>query len=196
MQAGIRSLLPGEASLIGNVVAKAFADDPVNLWAFNGTKAMPAAFTAMARHYYLRRGFGHVTGDGKSGTLWVPPGISKNYGVTGNVSLATAILMKGGLKALRRGIAIDNALMKKHPVQPHYYLFAIAVDPNAQGMGYGSQLMAQALRKIDADHKPAFLENSKAANIPFYERHGFRILEKIAPVPGCPPMWLMWRDAQ
>lgn len=191
-----RALGREEHGLIGAVVAKSFANDPVNLWAFNGSRAMRPAFTAMARHCYLKRGFGHISNDGLSGTLWLPPGDSKDYGIKGNLALASAILRHGGITALRRGMALDKALTAMHPTEPHYYLFAIAVDPSQQGQGVGSKLMTEALSAIDAARMPAFLENSKPRNTPFYERHGFRVLEEIVPTPGCPPMWLMWRDAR
>ncbi len=196
MSDSCRHLGRQEHDLIGSIVARSFADDPVNLWAFNGTKAMRPAFTAMAKHCYLKRGFGHVTTDGLAGTLWLPPNDSKDYGVAGNLALASAILGNSGVTALRRGMALDGVLTKKHPKAPHYYLFAIAVDPSLQGKGIGSRLMEEALMGVDAARMPAFLENSKPRNTPFYERHGFRVTEETVPVPGCPPMWLMWRDAR
>lgn len=191
-----RPLGRNEHDLIGSVVAKSFADDPVNLWAFNGAAAMRPAFTAMAKHCYLKRGFGHITNDGLAGTLWLPPEDSKSYGFLGNLALATVILKHSGPTALKRGMALDRILTDKHPKKPHFYLFAIAVDPELQGQGVGSRLMKQALTQVDAAHMPAFLENSKPRNTPFYERHGFRVMEEIVPVPGCPPMWLMWREAR
>jgi ribosomal protein S18 acetylase RimI-like enzyme len=196
LSSACRRLGRQEHDLIGSIVAESFADDPVNQWAFNGTAAMRPAFTAMARHCYLKRGFGHVTTDGLAGTLWLSPGDCKDYGLMGNLALASAILTHSGTTALRRGMALDKALFGKHPGTPHYYLFAIAVDPSLQGRGVGSQLMEEALATIDAAHMPAFLENSKPRNTPFYERHGFRVIEEIVPAPGCPPMWLMWRDAR
>lgn len=192
----IRPLERGEHSLIGRIIAKGFADDAVNLWAFAGESAMRPAFTAMARHLYLTRGFGHVTADGLAGTLWLPPGEKKGYGL-GNLSLGANILRHGGLCGLRNSLAIDAFMTQKrrqHP--PHYYLFAIAVDPSLQGKGIGGALMRETLTRIDADGMPAYLENSKEQNISFYQNHGFEILEETVPVKGCPPMWLMWRKAR
>ncbi|NVJ70116.1 MAG: GNAT family N-acetyltransferase [Alphaproteobacteria bacterium] len=191
-----RNLGADDSALIGQIIANAFADDPVNLWTFNGTAAMRPAFTAMAKYLFLRHGFGHVSDSGLAGTLWLPPGATKNYGAKGNLALASAILSHGGLKALRRGMVLDANLMAKHPSCPHYYLFAIGVDPSLQGAGVGSTLMKMALQEVDSARMPAFLENSKPRNTPFYERHGFRVTEEIIPAHGCPPMWLMWRDAR
>lgn len=192
----IRPLEAGEHELIGRIVATGFADDAVNLWAFGGTGAMKPAFTTMAKYLYLKRGFGHVTADGLAGTLWLPPGAKKGYGL-GNLSLGTSILRHGGVGALKNSLAIDAFMAQKrkaHP--PHYYLFAISVDPNLQGKGIGGALMREALSQIDAAHMPAYLENSKERNIAFYQNCGFEVLEKAVPAKGCPPMWLMWRQAR
>ena len=53
--------------------------------------------------------------------------------------------------------------------------------------------MAAGLKRVDAAGMPAYLESSKKANVPFYQRFGFEVIEKIVPAKGCPPLWLMWR---
>ncbi|WP_417450343.1 GNAT family N-acetyltransferase [Kordiimonas sp.] len=192
---GVRPLGLGDSNLIGRIIADGFADDAVNLWAFNSIAAMKPAFTVMARHLYLKRGFGHCTQDAQAGTLWLRPGTPKTYGL-GNVALAQTILRHGGVRGLRNSLAID-ACMSRHRAAypPHYYLFAIAVDPLLQGKGMGGQLMREALTEVDKARMPAYLENSKAQNIGFYRNHGFEIEREITAAPGCPPMWLMWRPA-
>lgn len=192
----VRSLKREDAPLIGRIIADGFADDAVNLWTFCGTAAMRPAFTAMARHLYLPRGFGHTTADGMAGSLWLPPHAVKSYGI-GNLSLAAHILRHGGIRSLKRSLMIDHFMTgARRQRAPHYYLFAIAVNPALQGRGLGGRLMRTALEKIDADRMPAYLENSKEANIGFYRNHGFELLEKAHPAPGCPPLWLMWRPAR
>ena len=61
------------------------------------------------------------------------------------------------------------------------------------GKGVGGKLMRAALEAIDQGHMPAYLENSKAKNIPFYRSFGFEIMKEVVPGKDCPPMWLMWR---
>jgi len=192
----IRTLEGHEHKLIGNLIAEAFADDPVNIWAFNGVDAMAPGFIAMAKYFYLKHGYGHITVDGKAGTLWVRPGVKGGYGIAGNLSLAYSSLRYGGLPGLKNGLAIESCLGKHYPSEPCYYLFAIAVSPDQQGRGLGSLMMKHALRDIDAAGMPVYLENSKPRNTPFYARHGFRVLDEIQPAPDCPPLWRMWRDAR
>ena len=45
----------------------------------------------------------------------------------------------------------------------------------------------------DADGLGAYLESSKEANIPFYQRFGFAVTGQID-LPEGPPVWPMWRD--
>ena len=191
----IRQLRADDSALIGRIIADGFADDAVNLWAFNSVTAMRPAFAIMAKHLYLKKGFGHSTADGLAGTLWLPPSTQKAYGL-GNLALAYTILKHGGITGMRHSLAIDSFMNRnKKGRPPHFYLFAIAVNPRLQGKGLGGALMREALQQVDAAHMPAYLENSKQENIAFYQRHGFEIEQEVIPVPGCPPMWLMWRPA-
>ena len=194
MDVSVRTLAADESRLIGRIIADGFHDDPVNLWAFNGTGAMQPVFTAMARHLYLKKGFGHCSSDGLAGTLWLPPGAKKTYGL-GNLSMARDILFHGGFIGVKHSLAIDAFMARRRAgLAAHFYLFAIAVHPGLQGRGIGAKLMKQALEQVDRDNMPAYLENSKARNTPFYERYGFEVMEEIRPAPDCPPMWLMWRQ--
>ena len=196
METTIETLRPHEADLIGKIIAGGFADDPVNLWAFNSVQAMRPAFTTMAKHLYLPQGFGHKSSDGKAGALWLPPGKPKDYGPVATVKMALAIAWHGGPKAIRNTLKLDDILQKKRPANNHYYLFAISVHPSLQGQGIGSRLMRPALDQVDAAKMPAYLESSKESNIGFYQNHGFKVVERITLGPDGPPMWLMWRDAQ
>jgi ribosomal protein S18 acetylase RimI-like enzyme len=122
--------------------------------------------------------------------------VAKDYGVKGNLAMASILARFGGWQGVKNSLTIEKRLNAAHPRAPHHYLFAISVHPDHQGKGVGGTLMRAALAEIDRKPMPAYLENSKERNIPFYQSFGFRILEEIIPGKGCPPMWLMWRDAQ
>jgi GNAT superfamily N-acetyltransferase len=89
-----------------------------------------------------------------------------------------------------------NAIEKKHPHEPHYYLMGLGVEPDLQGRGLGTKLMAPILERCDRDGIPAYLESSKEINVPLYERNGFKVTEQMTVPNGGPPIWLMWRDPQ
>ena len=79
-----------------------------------------------------------------------------------------------------------------HYREPHWYLSTLGTDPEAQGRGLGSAMLAPVLGLCDEDGWPAYLESSKESNIPFYERHGFRVTGEIQ-VPDGPKLWPMLR---
>jgi ribosomal protein S18 acetylase RimI-like enzyme len=87
-----------------------------------------------------------------------------------------------------------GALLRVHPERPHWYLSGIGTDPPMQGTGVGSDLLRSRLGRCDADRLPAYLESSNERNVPFYERHGFKVVGELSIPGGGPTLWLMWRD--
>ena len=81
-----------------------------------------------------------------------------------------------------------------HPPMPHWYLAWLGVDAAMQGRGFGDELMAQCLEVIDSDNAPCYLDNTNPVNVPFYERHGFRVVGE-SQAGACPPLIGMLRDA-
>ena len=51
------------------------------------------------------------------------------------------------------------------------------------------------LSRCDAEHAPAYLESSKPANVPYYERFGFEVTGETV-VPNGPTLIPMWRRAR
>jgi GNAT superfamily N-acetyltransferase len=66
-------------------------------------------------------------------------------------------------------------------------------DPEQQGGGVGSALLAPVLAMCDETQTAAYLESSKESNLSFYTRHGFAVTERIE-LPAGPALWLMWRE--
>ena len=82
----------------------------------------------------------------------------------------------------------------RHPKAPHWYLFAIGVDPDHQGRGVGSALLDAVLSRCDELGEPAYLEASTEANARLYARYGFTFVESVDVEPGGPTARLMWRE--
>ncbi len=82
---------------------------------------------------------------------------------------------------------------KRHPKEPHLYLQALGTDPSKQGKGFVGAVMRRQLMHADASGLPAFLESTKAANIPIYQRYGFELTGKIELPGGGPIIYPMWR---
>ncbi len=190
------SLTRADAAMIGEIIADAFQDDPVMVWALGGTAALRPVNTLLARHIYLTHGFGHRSTDGAAGTLWMPPDARADLSMAARFTIAGALVRHGGLTGLKRAFAVGEFLAASKPKDPHYYLYAIGVRSGNQGRGLGGKMMRAGLALADAAGMPAYLENSKERNLSFYRAHGFEVIRQETPAPGCPPMWPMWREAR
>ncbi len=125
--------------------------------------------------------------------LWAPPG---RWRTTLREDLAIGrVLAHPRLFWRMPLIAAGFAGMeRKHPHStPHWYLAVLGTEPDMQGQGLGSAVLAPVLEQCDRDAVAAYLESSKESNIAFYARHGFRVTGEIH-LPRGPKMWPMWRD--
>jgi ribosomal protein S18 acetylase RimI-like enzyme len=183
------------------MMARAFDDDPVMTWIFPDEqmrrRRLPRFFAASMRGTALRHEGTEllITGGEIAGcATWLPAGAWRPSVWQQLVALPGYI----GTLGSRLGVASTTyaALLDVHPPQPHWYLAGIGTDPPLQGTGIGSELMRSRLIRCDAAGMAAYLESSKASNVPFYERHGFRVTRELTIPGGGPTLWLMWRDPQ
>ena len=100
-----------------------------------------------------------------------------------------------GPATLGRWAVVYRVLEEVHPLEPHWYLGILGTAPAHQGQGLGSALMQPVLDECDEHGILSYLESSKAENIPFYERHGFSVIEEVQ-IPDGPKLWPMRREAQ
>ena len=83
----------------------------------------------------------------------------------------------------------------RHPRRPpHWYLAMMGVIPERQGRGLGTALIAPALRDLDGDGAPAYLEASSPRSRELYLRNGFVVTGEFELPSGGPPLWQMWRE--
>jgi GNAT superfamily N-acetyltransferase len=66
------------------------------------------------------------------------------------------------------------------------------VDPLHQVQGLGSALLQHALKVVDRDKLPAYLEATSPDSRRLYERHGFEAIGEIQAADS-PPLWPMLR---
>ena len=98
-----------------------------------------------------------------------------------------------GLRVARRWGLVFEVLARIHPREPHWYLSTLGVEPDAQGRGLGSALLARWLAEVDADGLPAWLETDREANLGFYRRSGFEVERRTEALAI--PVWCMRRPA-
>jgi ribosomal protein S18 acetylase RimI-like enzyme len=175
------------------VIVLAFSADPVARWSYPDAHRYLVHFPAIVRAFG-GRAFAHGTGhhvDGFAGAaLWLPPGIDPDQETLGTI-------LQESVAAERQAevFAVLEQMGSYHPSEPHWYLPLIGVDPARQHKGYGSALLDHTLLQCDRDHAPAYLESTNPANIPLYERHGFKVLSTIQ-VGSSPPIFPMLRAAR
>jgi GNAT superfamily N-acetyltransferase len=174
----------------------AFLDDPVMIWLFGAAERKVARgcthlFLADGRRH-LRHQHVYTAEDFAGASYWDPPNRWKSTWQD-TLRLFPTMVTAVGRRIPRsiQGFARIEAVHNRYPA--HYYLSLLGTRPERQGEGVGSALVQPVLDICDRDGVGAYLESSKAANIPFYERHGFRVDEEIE-LPDGPSLWAMWRD--
>jgi ribosomal protein S18 acetylase RimI-like enzyme len=96
------------------------------------------------------------------------------------VSARLRCLLGQGWQTARRWGEISEQLEALHPIEPHWYIGTLGVDPTFQGRGVGAGLLSNWLDEVDRDGAPAYLETDNERNIGFYERVGFRLDGEIS----------------
>ena len=79
-------------------------------------------------------------------------------------------------------------LVNEDPITHEFILGTAAAS---QSRGLGSALITDMLDRCDRQGLGAYLESSNIRNVPFYERHGFKVLSEIKISDGftARPMW-------
>jgi len=186
---------------VGEVLARAFLDDPIFVWALpdqaKRERALPRFMISVTR-YGMLLGDVYTTGGAvEGGAVWFPPGKAGTSIVGMFRSGMVIALLRMGLPSASRFMgAIDflDKLHKRDVTTEHWYLATLGVDPPHQGRGIGSALIAPVLTRTDSLGLTSYLETTKERNVPFYRRHGFDlVVEDDLPNNG-PRFWTMKRE--
>jgi len=197
----VRAARRDESALLGEVLADAFAEDPVFAWLIppqlrDRDNRLRTFFTSMSRGY-LRQGKPcYLTGDASGAALWATPGAWA-------MPLSQIILeaVPNGLafrRRLLRALRTQQQIERLHAGQsrPHWYLGYLGTRRDRQGQGLGTQMLREVLAGLDTDGVPAYLESSNEHNLPLYERNGFRVVGELQALGHGPTIWRMWREPQ
>ena len=192
----MRQAVAADVPSLSAMLVRAFADDPVANFMFAGDAGagagLHAFFAAQLRHQYLPADTSTPPTAGDGAALWGPSDVVRN-GLRELLQLlpAAPFLVSGHThRALRLLFEVDGL----RPKEPHWYLATLGTEPSRQGQGVGSALLRSMLERIDESGRPAYLESSKARNVPFYSRFGFEVVEELGPKAGTPTIWRMWRE--
>jgi ribosomal protein S18 acetylase RimI-like enzyme len=195
-----RRATPEDAGALTQLFVSTFFNDPVFNWTVRHGLKREVALGQFFFWYLHKRAIpaGEVwmDGDGTTCAVWFPPDRPASpRGFTEQLKLLPLYIQVCGFARLRCGAAMSAAMEKYHPHDRHFYLLFLAVAPRFQGLGLGSAILEATLKRVDAAHMPAYLENSNPRNTQLYERAGFMAQKNISP-EGAPPMLAMWRTAR
>jgi ribosomal protein S18 acetylase RimI-like enzyme len=185
-----------------NLLAKAFHDDPLYVLVVpeEGKRANVLSWLFdRVIAYSLLYGQVHTTPVLEGVACWLPPG---------QTEVTLGRLVRSGLYAvpLRLGVAAYrrfdaylryvDTLHKRYAPEPHWYLWALGVDPPRQGRGIGSRLLEPVLARAGADGAACYLDTGTERNVLFYEKRGFQAVhEGQVPKLGV-QVWAMLRGAR
>jgi len=185
-----------DAETVTELVVAAFYDDPTWSWAFPDARQRRAQHRRFWRLFVdgaMRFPWVWLSPRQTSASIWIPPGETE---MTPELEDEAERLL-GELLGDDAGRVLQalELFEEAHPRdEPHFYLSLLATDPQHSGHGYGLALLAANLAAIDESGAPSYLEASNPANVPLYERYGFRV-RKSFDLPGDGPrVHTMWRD--
>jgi ribosomal protein S18 acetylase RimI-like enzyme len=174
-------------------LVSAFIADPVERWLY------PQSFEYLTQFPAFVGAFGGEAFENKTVwsldefaavAMWLPPGAEAD-----GDAIVAALSESVSAHKHADTFAVLGQMDAAHPKDPHWYLPWLGVDCARQGAGLGSDLLQQCLVRVDADHSPAFLETPNPRTVPFYERHGFRVIS-VSQAGACPPVTSMLRPAR
>ncbi|HUG84713.1 MAG TPA: GNAT family N-acetyltransferase [Euzebya sp.] len=130
--------------------------------------------------------------------VWQPPG---QYPLDRRRQLRAVPRMLGLTVRIGRRVRdlarFGDAIDARFPSDPVWYLQALGVRSDRQGMGLGGALVRQGLQRADIDGIDTYLETGQQGNVGYYQRMGFEVIESPEELfPGGPAMWLMRRSAR
>lgn len=176
----------GDRDAVADVLADAFADDPLINWMFpdpvrgglHRHRMMEIAAGNNGGHTYVWRdsdtvGAGEIIGV----AAWAPPGRSFFNAADGQ---RLADLLTGA--SPERAPVLRATMNEVHSYEPetnHFHLQFFGVRSSSRGRGIGGQLLAGCLDLIDRLGHVASLESSNARNLTVYQRQGFSVTAEV-----------------
>lgn len=187
----VKESVLSEASIITDVIAEAFTNDPTWLWAIPDAGARKR-FWALHVTNALRYPNVLRTNNFEAVSVWIPPNGTE-------VSAEDEEIFPEFINELvgdRSGEVLE--LLQKfddsHPhEEPHYYLSLLATRNESRGQGIGMALLREGLERIDAENMPAYLESSNPINDHRYESVGFTAVTSFQAPGNGPTVTGMWR---
>ncbi len=191
-----------EAREAATLLASAFGSDPAFLYAFpdeaRRQKALCWLFERLVR-CTITSGQVLTTASRAGVALWLGPE---------RHSLPSWGLLRAGLgrfplacgwSAFARFLRLAEQTRRLHAQAvhgPHWYLFALAVQPGCQRQGVGKALLSYLLAQADSSVLPCYLDTANPANLLYYAAYGFEVIgeRQVATREETLTLWGMLRS--
>jgi GNAT superfamily N-acetyltransferase len=193
----VRHVVAADMTSVEDTLTDAFIDDPMVQWMYQDS----ATQDEHRRGFFnftlgMARRFGHTysVDNNRAAAVWTPPDIE----VFDEAAINAFIGLLAEQEPGRAGEIAEGllAITAHHPQDnPHFYLFLLGTASSAQNKGLGGLLMKDMLDRCDRQGLGAYLESSNIRNVPFYERHGFKVTAEV-PLGDDAIIRPMWRDPQ
>ena len=197
----VRRATVGDIPVLAAMLARAFSGDPFFSYLAGDApergQRMRDGWRAILRHASAHLAATWTTDDRAGAAVWIPPGRTAS-GPLDQLRMLPAFARLTGWGRLRQVSAAMETLERRrhhHAPSRHWYLSALGVEPQRQGEGIGSALLAPVLAEADAAGVPCYLETAVGRNVLLYERHGFDVVEELVLPNTDVHGWLMRRPA-
>jgi len=186
------------------MLARAFLGDPAYTSIFpdevERKQALQRLFGALV-DYSLVYGLIYTTPAVEGAGCWLSPGNTKvtlwrMLRVGAGLQRAVIRFKPQARQAVLAALAYMDEIHNREVPGPHWYLWALGVEPDCQGRGIGSRLIQPVLTRADKEGVPCYLETQTEANVAFYQKRGFEVVcDGIVPDHGI-RVWTMLRETR
>jgi ribosomal protein S18 acetylase RimI-like enzyme len=192
----IANITSTERKSAAELLARAFRDNPLNCAVIPGDDRRRLRCNRHGLRASLAASFGHAT---VLGTKFPTAG-SRGHDASRTPEFAAVLVAAApnaypfphppllaqllclwgqGFEVQRRWSYVFGRLTALHPLDPHWYLSVLGVDPARQGQGHGRALLDYWLRQVDEAGEPGYLETDRSSSVRFYRRAGFEVVEEL-----------------
>lgn len=161
---------------------RAIAELSPNEWDVFADRAFGFTVSSLPASY----GMTEVVVDDQTGKVvavaaWEPASMSLMFGLRA-LWFVVEILCAEGFAMVMCYFRLMNMMeSKRHALAPTAHHLQV-LGAKFTGRGLGTQCIRVGIERANKAGVPCYLESSNPKNIPFYQRHGFRILEEVYPL--------------
>jgi ribosomal protein S18 acetylase RimI-like enzyme len=191
--------VPVDLWATGDFLARAFAADPLLCHAepdaVRRSRWMALLFRALG--LYAAATGGVALAAGRGAALWLQnqtqPPFWKGL-LYGSLRVMFALGWRATWRCMRHE-AWCAARVRKLGFERYGYVWVLGVDPVAQRTGHGRRALWAALEAMRArDHRICLLKTESAANVGYYQKLGFELIDECLVPPTQLRYWLFRRE--